>query len=149
MTVGDSGTERRTFESGKAGEGTGGMKKKKEVCLLDRREKVLSYFPGGRGYSAGGFSVLRYPVGDASDTGDRRIPDKEKGDSAEKRRKKRMTKQFGDMMTSLCVALRAGYSMENALAECTRDLGETLRGRGGTGGRVKAYPESDADQYTR
>ena len=38
------------------------------------------------------------------------------------RRRKRIEKQFQNMLTSLCVSLRAGYAMENALAECRKDL---------------------------
>ena len=37
-------------------------------------------------------------------------------------RRGRIEKQFQDMLTSLCVALRAGYAMENALGECRKDL---------------------------
>lgn len=43
------------------------------------------------------------------------------------RRRKRIEKQFQDMLTSLCVSLRAGYAMENALGECRKDL-ENLYG---------------------
>ena len=111
--------------------------------------KSSLYFPGGRGYSAGGFSVLRYPVGDASDTGDRRIPDKEKGDSAgeeEEEKDDEAVWRYDDF------AVRSA-SRRVFDGKCSGRVypgsGETLRGRGGTGGRVKAYPESDADQYTR
>ena len=103
------------------------MKEKKEVCLLDRKEKVLCIF-----WAAGVTALVDFlfygtlwvmlltPVTAGFLMKRRKI-------LLEKRRKKRMTKQFGDMMTSLCVALRAGYSMENALAECARDL-EKLHG---------------------
>ena len=103
------------------------MKEKKEVCLLDRKEKVLCIF-----WAAGVTALVDFlfygtlwvmlltPVTAGFLMKRRKI-------LLEKRRKKRMTKQFGDMMISLCVALRAGYSMENALAECARDL-EKLHG---------------------
>lgn len=38
------------------------------------------------------------------------------------RRKKRLNYAFKDALASLSVALKAGYSMENAIAECIRDL---------------------------
>ena len=39
-----------------------------------------------------------------------------------KRRKKELNYAFKDAMNSLSVALKAGYSMENAVTECLRDL---------------------------
>ena len=40
-----------------------------------------------------------------------------------------MNYQFKDALTSLCVAVHAGYSVESAVKACTRDL-ERLYGRG-------------------
>lgn len=53
---------------------------------------------------------------------------KRKREQLGRRRRKRIGGQFRDMLGSLCVALRAGYSMENALGECRKDL-EKLYGR--------------------
>lgn len=39
-----------------------------------------------------------------------------------KRRREQLSRQFKDAVHSLSVALKAGYSMENAISECLRDL---------------------------
>ena len=44
-----------------------------------------------------------------------------------KRRKETLGYQFKDAIHSLNVALNAGYSMENAISECIRDLGNLYR----------------------
>lgn len=47
--------------------------------------------------------------------------------SCVKERKRRLNYQFKDALSSLSVALQAGYSVENAIGACTRDLEKLYR----------------------
>ncbi len=48
--------------------------------------------------------------------------------AAMKQRKRRLNYQFKDALASLSVALQAGYSVENAVLACTRDLEKLYKG---------------------
>ena len=42
-------------------------------------------------------------------------------------RRKKLNYQFKDALNALSVAVQAGYSIENAVSACTRDVGRILR----------------------